>query len=419
MSDPFESAHLQISGYILDGAKNFTKYKNGADTNYGLLPDINNEAFVDCRFVSLAKMAAINPLFRGATVMLLLNNSIGSDGTGIAIGILNGNIVLDCHIEKEDSNLRLEEFANLCERSSRSFRLWGDFPGIDHKYDEAYTFPRLVENKSDLKKSYIQPLRNNRVILIVVACISALILISFANFAWDWYVQKQKDVIESLRLAQLSPDAQYLKMINAFSASKQYISADTTKQLKNQISAIPYSFHGWKLKNISCELPTCTFVWGNAGGTYQDFRDSAPKEWVNISPAIGTSLIGDLKTITHTYQLNLDQQDLPARSEWPTELEFAWSVGGSWQKLSSLGWSGDLKPPELREIPVGVSSAAVRNNPQAIWGIPWSVNNQPLWLVDGLSQLDRNVTLQKFDVSIDEKTGAALFNSAGIAYVKK
>jgi len=109
---------------------------------------------------------------------------------------------------------------------------------------------------------------------------------------------------------------------------------------------------------------------------------------------------------------------LPPRAEWPSQSDFAWSVGGAWQKLSPLGWSGDLKTPELREIPVGISSAAIRNHPQAIWGIPWMVSNQPLWLIDGLSQFDRNVVLQKFDVSMDEKTGVALFNAQGIAYVK-
>jgi len=90
-------------------------------------------------------------------------------------------------------------------------------------------------------------------------------------------------------------------MINAFLSTKQYIATNTSKQVKKQINAVPYTFHGWKLKSISCELPSCTFMWNYAGGTYQEFKDAAPKEWTNISPAIGTSLIGDLKTITHTY----------------------------------------------------------------------------------------------------------------------
>ena len=208
-------------------------------------------------------------------------------------------------------------------------------------------------------------------------------------------------------------------MINTFNESKQYVVTDSAEQLKAQINAIPYKVHGWTLKTVSCVLPDCTLVWVYAGGTYQDFRDGAPKEWANITPSVGTSLIGDLKTITNTLQLKLTLSNLTTRTEWPTQEQFAWSVGSAWQKLIPLGWTGDIKPPELREIPIGVSVAAIRNHPQAIWGIPWSVSNQPIWLMDGLSQFDKNVTIQKIDLTIDEKTGVAQFNAAGIAYVKK
>jgi len=192
VSDPFESMNTQISGYILDGAKYFTKYKNGTDVNYGLLQDINDENLAGCRFVSLGKLAGINYLFKGATVMLLLENSLSSDGTGIAIGILNGNIVMDCAVDREDAATKLEDFASLCERSSRTFLLWGDFPGVSREYDEDFALTGLIADKKGIKKSFISPLRNNRIVLLVATGVATVCLITAIDLTWDWYTQMKK-----------------------------------------------------------------------------------------------------------------------------------------------------------------------------------------------------------------------------------
>lgn len=419
VADPFESKHTLISGFILDGAKHAITYKNGSDLNYGLLPDIHDEKLADCRFISLANMAGINPLFKGATVLLMLENGVNQEGTGIAIGMLNGNIVLDCVIDSKNADSKLENFAGLCERSSRAFVLWGNFPHVGKDFDKPFSYSELIANKKNAKRSVLAPLKSNRVFLMVSAAIAAIILIIFVNLTWDWYVQRKKDLVESLRQAQLSPDAQYQTAISAFLAKKHFIANSGAKQIKEQINSIPSSLGGWKLHSIACELPSCVLTWVNAGGSFDGFKSAAPKEWVNITPAVGGSLIGDLKTLTHQLTLSLTPMELPSRSQWLNATELAWKIGNDWQKLSSLGWSGELKLPDLREIPPGVVVAAVRNNPHAVWGINWSVINQPIWLIDGLFEFSPSVVIEKFNVSVDEKNRAVVFGASGIAYVKK
>lgn len=419
VADPFEAKHALISGFILDGAKHVVTYKNGSDLNYGLLPDINDEKLADCPLVSLANMAAINPLFKGATVLLMLENSENQEEAGIAIGMLNGNVVLDCSIDSETANAKLENFAGLCERSSRSFVLWGNFPHVNQNFNKPYSFSELVANKKNIKKSVLAPLRSNRVFMMVSAAIAAVLVIVFVNLTWDWYVQRKKDLVESLRQAQLSPDAQYQTAISNFLGKKQFLANLVAKQVKEQINLIPTSFQGWKLRSIACELPSCMLTWVNAGGSFDGFKSAAPKEWVNITPAVGGSLIGDLKTLTHQFDLSLTPVELPPRTQWLSATELAWKIGNDWQKLSPLGWSGELKLPDLREIPPGVTAAAIRNNPHAIWGINWSVINQPIWLIDGLFEFSPSVVMDKLNVSVDEKNGAVLFGASGVAYVKK
>ena len=418
VSDPFESIHLQVSRYILDGARNFVKFANGVDINYGLTADINREQYAGCRFISLAKLAATNPLFKGATVLLFLVNSVSADHSGVAIGLLNGNVVLDRQIERDSAESVFGEFSALCEKSGRVFRFFGDFPGLTEQFDEAYFFDALIKDQGSLKKALITPLKNNRTALIVVIIVLSLIALSLVNYGWDWYVQKQKQLIEEVRAASQSPEAQYSAQINIFLWAKQHTAGPTSKEVKKQLEVIPYQFHGWDLKEIKCELPECTFKWASADGSYGDFRNNAPKEWLNISPMVGASIIGDLKTITHQFKLELHPETFMPRTQWPTKEDFAWSIGEAWQKLSPLGWRGDLKPAELRQTPVGIPSAAIKNHPQAIWGVPWSVINQPWWLFDALDLLGKNVVLQKVDISIDKSTKAVSFNASGIAYVK-
>ncbi len=418
VSDPFESSHLQVSRYILDGARNFVKFANGVDINYGLTADFNRDQYPDCRFISLAKMAATNPLFKGATVLLLLVNSVNADLSGVAIGLLNGNIVLDRQIEPENAESVFEEFSVLCEKSGRVFRFFGDFPGNAVPFDETYFFETLIKDKKSFKKALITPLKNNRTVLIVVIVVLTLIALSLVNYGWDWYSQKKKQLIEEVRAASLSPEAQYSTMINNFVWAKQNTAGPISKEVKKQINSIPYSFHGWNLKEIKCELPECTFKWTSAEGNYGDFRNNAPKEWLEISPMVGASIIGDLKTITHKYRLELHPETFLPRTQWPTKEDFAWSIGEAWQKLSPLGWTGELKSVELRELPFAIPPAAIKNHPQAIWGIPWSVINQPWWMLDALDLLGKNVVLQKVEISIDRSTKAVSFNASGIAYVK-
>jgi hypothetical protein len=419
VTDPFESRHDQITGFIQDGVKYFAEYKNGQDINFGLLPDINNENFVGCHYISLAKLAGAHHLFSGATVFLILSNSLIQDDTGLAIGILNGNIVIDTVVDSESVNKKLEEFNNLCERSAKTLEMQGDYPHVLRDYDVPYTLADLIGNKSINRKCYVKPLKSNRTFLRVMAFVVVILIIMTVNFAWRWNDERKKTVMESFRNSQSTPDVQYQAVAIGFLSKKHYVANTTFKQIKTQVNEIPARFYGWKLRSITCQLPSCKFVWTSTGGTFDDFKKNAPEKWVNISPAIGTSLIGDLKTLTHTYELNLDPSELPPKDQWPKSSDFAWNLGNLWQKMTSVGWAGTLSSATLQEVPPGVPVDAIRDSPNAIWGIPWTINNQPFWLIDGLGEFSGNMVLRNLEISMENAKEVALFNATGMAYVKE
>jgi hypothetical protein len=424
--DSFDSAHDKITQYLADGFHWKTKFKNGNDANYGLARDINLETYpAGSHFVSIACLAATNPLFAGSCVLLLLENTTNPDFGCIAIGLLNGNVLLDKTIEHEDIEVVFDDFTVLCERANRHFYLWGDVATFDKRpYDHAYTFAELIDPKQKThKNARLSILKSTKPMLIFIAVAAFLAILLAALTCWEWYQDNLKKSLESARQQALSPAVQYQQNIDRFFASKVFSPTPSMGEIHAQLKSIPITFRGWQLLEINCSLPECDMSWKSVGGTYDDFRLNAPESWKNINFVSAGSqgdLLGDLKSIRNTLSLTLTSKPISPRVDWPTSKDFAWHVGESWQKLAPLGWKGSLQAASLQEVPANVPVSAVQTYPNAIFGIAWRVDNQPWWLNEGLSRsFGNNVAIKNLVLKVDDKDKSVTFNASGVAYVQK
>lgn len=419
--DPFGAklfGHEQIERLIADGSRYFVKYKNGVDINYGVSGEAELDAYKSHLVFSIAHAIATHSLFKGATVLVLLINNESEDDDIFAVGLVSGNIVLDAVCSLFELSTVYEKFAADCEKAGRSFTVWGDATPDGVTADHTYSLTELLDQKG-AKKAKIEHLKNDRTVLMMVVGVIAMVLILVMMGAWDWYRNHQKLLLDQLRQSQSSPSYLYTESVKNLLASPQRISAICAPQIISQVGSFPAKMAGWSLNKIMCQSDECEAHWNSQGGTYDDFKKAAPAHWGQIALTNNEKdVLGDLKTIRHTFKLELKAGLLPERSQWPKAYQFSLDIGNQWQHLSTKGWASTLKPIEQQAIPVGVQPAAVKNHPQAIYAMPWHAVNQNWQLAkEVIASFPANVVLTKFEVQVNPRTGIT-FGADGLAYVQ-
>ena len=421
--DPFDSTHNQIARFITDGNRWCVKFKNGTDVNYGLGTDFNAETYAGCTITSIGALVAINPNFQGGTALLLLENTVAPDQGAIAIGILSGNVVLDRQFDLQHTDSIIEEFAKLCGKASRAFLLWGDVPVSQREYDHQYSLVELSNPKNKgFKASKLIPLKTERTVLFVIAGVGIAILLGASSMGWEMHKEKQKEAVDAINRLNNSPASQYKRSADKFFSKDLYLTSISTKAIQDQINSFPIRFQGWQLAEMQCTLPKCRVKWRSKGGTFGDFKNNAPPAWTNIritDSGEGGGL-GDLKTIMSDLTLDLPTSHIPPKDSWPNITDFMWTTGEWWQKLTPLNWKAAVKSAEIQEIPPGVQRQAIATQKSLLWGVPWSTQNQPWWMLVAIQKsLGDTATYTKLTITYDEKLPAIVFNAEGIVYVQK
>lgn len=103
--DPFGNSllgHKQLIEYIKTGGYIGITYKNGKDINLGVGRDIHSETEKDLKIISIAHQIAMNSQMRERSLLVFLKNTASGDESIFAIGLINGNVVIDQLIEGSD-----------------------------------------------------------------------------------------------------------------------------------------------------------------------------------------------------------------------------------------------------------------------------------------------------------------------------
>jgi hypothetical protein len=412
--------HEDIPKLIEDGNRCFVKFKNTSETNFGITKSADIELYTHKKLYSLAAMVATHEDFKGTTCLVMVIDPHSEEPSGLAVGLVSGNVVMDLHFPLEKQLSLYEEFESLCSRAGRQFQIYGDMASADIVPTKRITLDEICTAKS-IKKRPLEALKNEKYVLVFIVSVLALIVVLILMSVWDWYQAEQNAIVENERLRRSSPDVLYAQSVRATLAKEHLIVAVAAEDLIQTVSNFPVELGGWRLTRISCEESQCNAKWHSEGGTYDAFQKLADPAWGKLKlGSTDKDLLGDLATLSHTFELTLSQAKLPALSEWPVAETFAFEQGIDWQKLKDYKWVASLGAIEQQAVPTQINAASVTSHPQAIYGMRWSVTNQDWRLGKLVLPLFRsNVTLQQFELNLAEKSREVVFSAKGIAYVKK
>ena len=114
--DPFGRSilgHKQLIEYVRLGGYVGIKFKNGQDHNLGVSKESQFEKYKGLKIVSIARQVGLYPDALERSILVLLSNTESLDGSIFAVGLINGNIVLDSLVEKEDIPHVIEEYKKI------------------------------------------------------------------------------------------------------------------------------------------------------------------------------------------------------------------------------------------------------------------------------------------------------------------
>jgi len=420
--DPFEDklfSNHQIKGISANGGRLFAKFKNGSDVNYGVAPDFDEDTPKGVKVFSLAARVATAKRFQSSTCLVLLNDP-EFVGTAYAIGLVSGNVILDERFGIESAAQIHGKFRDICESSRRVFHVHGDVVIGDIANDHSYSMAELLADNS-AKKSRLVAIKNDRALRVALSALAVVVCISLSYKAWDFFSTAKLQEQEDRRAKEGQPTYMYSKSVAFLLASDRLIGANVGLQIVTQLGAFPARLGGWSIRSIECIDVQCKARWHSDGGTFEDFKALAHKDWGRLDFSSNErNPLGELKDIHHTFTLNLTKTKLQPPAQWPSSEEFIYQTGLDWQRLNPTGWSAVLSSLELQALPIGVNAITVKGQADAIWAMPWSSTNTDWWVArQVITKLKPNFEIQKFALNVDTKTNALKFSISGIAYVKK
>jgi hypothetical protein len=420
--DPFADKlfiHDQIHQMLAEGHRYFLKYKNGADVNMGFTSSTAHEALAKFRVYSVAAKVATHPRFKSTTALALMQLPETEEPTTYAIGLVDGNVVMDEQLASADIDIYYRKFAVLCESSGRHFVTHGDIAPEGLTLNHPFTLAELVEGGKG-KKVKLEKLQDDKKILLVIFTAIAALTLMLLLWGWDWYQLNQKKLEDQFKRALETPA--YLYEVSVKNALTQdYLLAPTAvAQIGDQLREVPAQLDGWVLNRMSCALTNCQLTWKSTGGTYEDFGRAAPKSWGKLSLGTNDSqLLGDLKTIEHTLKLSLTTGKLPPPPSWPSREDFLFQMGVNLQKLKDLKWPLQLQSAVQQAVPPPIQPAQVAGHPNAIYAMPWSLAETDWSLSrDIFATLGSHITLEKFTFLIKDDLNSVTFSASGKAYVR-
>ena len=399
-----------------------TKGKGHSDENLGVTARIESVR-KGMTIYSAAGQAAMLPGLRGKNFLIVIEGKDANESTVVAIvGILSGNVIVDAYVPGNLAQAEIDKYHEACRKANAEHILlgqsermkvqqsfvWDDFMG--HTFDAS----RLQQLAARLG------LRSNGVTLgklrddtatnaAVVAC-----AVSVVGGYW-FYKQSESDAArEAARLRaaeQQSPEMLYRRQLAVLLSQPMAYAKDAIPAIREAIGPIRVNRRGWVLKEINCTMSGCAAIWSREHGTYAEFADQAPKEWLPLH------LSEKLDQITHTLPVVIPKANLPAPATWPTFDAFKRDEGSRWQLFSDIKLKTTLKEPRVQALPPGVTEATAAAFPEAVYGATWTVADSQWWLSTAFDKSPATLALSRLQVKFN---GSEMqFNGEGVAYVKK
>lgn len=369
--DPIErSLHEQIQRWRTKGYALACRYSRLDGSIYGLtsgegLPKDKT------RVLGGAGLIATSKKLVGKTALVIIEIEVGDHPLAIVVGLKNGIVVLDQLAETDDVTDLRNQFVSLLPAST-SFETWGSvstLPPVDHAFG--------FEEIGTARQLEIKPLRSTKILLIAGAGAGALVVMGLALFGWNSIQEQQKaDLALREAMSRKTPEVLYQESIARLLAAPIVRLGDAMTTVHEKFRDFPVFFAGWTLDSVECAGSTCTVTWQRTAGTFNEFKQIAPKEWEGITPASQDKL-------THTVAIQFPENRLPPQKDWPRAQAFREQTYALWQFLKP-NWTAALENPVQQALPPGLPPDQVKQlstYPNAPMGMTLDVQQQPWWLV--------------------------------------
>ena len=411
--DAFESRHAQIIEWQGQGFAWSATYKTGNDTQVGLIPDTFDHP-AKGRLYSAAALVALNKQVQGrnAIAFFISDNDVG------IVGIVDGFVVLDVCVPREDVPAQRNSFAQRC----------GDKPYVAVGPAELGLFEETLEwgdliagvKRSSLGKARVVKFKSDRATWIVVG-LTAMVLLGIAGY----YLKAHLDQAEAIRLLDKAnfandPIRKYEQSVARFLSNTRGVPqvAPNIKVLRDLVGSIQVNRAGWNLAKINCVMgqQSCTGEWALDStklGTFASFKaaqPALPTDWkVQYGP--------DVSTLEAKIPLPAAMGPLPPKNLWPTFQDFLLTEASRWQEAHSLGLNIEIRPAEVQVLDVVIQPQLLENNLNAIHAAKWLLTGRPWWIAEVFDKAPENVTLERIDII---NSGSEItFNAEGKIYARK
>jgi hypothetical protein len=444
--DPSLKKDVQIKEFLKQGYDKKIIIKNDDTVTYGLAVADDFYKKDKTKKYSAAAAIANTPRFEGATALIVIEEEGDHSNVVAMVGLIKGNIVLDCMIPVSRFSEYYEGFRAKCFRANVTEKIYGSLIDLVLNLVDEFSWDNLLVQKNSLahpKRNTALSTLRSAFILYFAAALMALALVAYLVFyAWTWW-EDSNLAKESRRNALLnSPEVKYQRAVNEITGGKHFKAVDVIPSIAAEFGSFPVNFSGYTLDLITCEADKskggylCNLTWRSIGGTYRDFTSAAPKKWTNIASSnvyeqkgdkpivhktneipVTAKSIPDYKKLTHDYFFKAPSSILKNRRDWLLETDLYLRANEMDVNYGSIGWKPTLSKVEVQGIPPGMSKEDAQKAQTAIYGSAFELKGAPYWMIELIPNISSELVINKFSILFN--SNAMQFSTSGVVYVNK
>ena len=419
--DPFGNSlfgHKQLIEYIKTGGYIGISYKNGKDINLGVGRDNQLDIGKDQKIISIAHQIAMHGLMRERSLVVFLRNTASGDDSIFAIGLINGNVVIDQLIETSELDQIVNDFSKINIFTTTNIEIFGDVAPENLSISKLITLEDILNEHANSKK-YVETLKNSLIVFYLVLAMILVLIAYFLYSLWQESVLNGETALSSKLKVINSPENVYSQRINVFLKTPIHLAKMNITSILGELGTFPFVLAKWRVHSIQCENYLCMVSWTSVGGSYQDFSNAALPNWsnINLDPSNG-SLLGDMNSLKSNFSLAPKNELLPEFKDIPKFENFTFAMGDLLRNLNKKGWECTLSSPMQIETGNDGAEVSIKNHPLALLAIPWSAKNQGWRETEmALQEFGGVCTLDAFKLEFNEQK--PVLSTSGRCYVKK
>lgn len=420
--DPFGNSllgHKQLIEYIKTGGYIGISYKNGTDINLGVGRDLHLDLEHEHKIISIAYQIALHAQMREKSLVVFLKNTISQDESIFAVGLINGNVVIDQLIEANELDQIVNDFSKINIFTTTNIEIYGDAAPENFSIAKPFTLEELLNDAAHQKK-YVEALKNSLMVFYFVLSLIVVLIVYFFYGLWQDNILSGESALSNKLKTINSPESVYTQRIQVFLKTPLPLAKDNISSALSEIGAFPFVYAKWRVQSIQCENGICLVNWNSVGGSYQDFIQNKAPSWSNIHlQSNNASLLGDMNALQSSFTLESKKALLPSLADIPKLESFTFSMADLLRQLQSKGWESTLKSPVQIEMPNdGAELLSIKNHPMALMAIPWSAQTQG-WRETEMALKDFGDICTLESLKLEFNNQRPLLSTNGRCYVKK